>query len=397
MSNKRYREAWAAHLGAALPFLIRNLGDAIGGDFNTLSDLTSAATTDLSFAAPAPDFSIGSVADYAARPSYSAGSDVPSLSIGAREYMASMAVPVQQMQIGPALTAAPAPFFSQRGLPASPLRASGTQFIPQKLSDTFLNKQAGGNMPPPSAIEVPRLPGRQGGPLEPAPVLTIPMRQACTTCGGDPNLELRSQRGDVEKSIKTEQQQLQRQTLEQQREEITRYQQEEQRGERTTDQEIRDKLALLDQINQEIASQQQGGVDGAERGYVQTGIPPSGSQPRFLDLLRTNLSGFVKDLTSGGECSAVLAKFGVPLNVAAAICLGYQQVKGDAKAITKWAENLVGSGAQGGSPTVIMPPPPPPPPQQVRFCMNCLDQNSALKFMSGQGSDGCFLEEEEHG
>src|SRR5258708_6423384 len=127
---------------------------------------------------------------------------------------------------------------------------------PQKLSDMFFNRQSGG-APPASPTEIPRLPGRQGGPLEPAPVLTIAQRQACPTCGGDPNLELRAQRGELEQSIKTEREQLQTQTRQQQREQISRYQEGEQRGEPTTDQEIRDKLALLEQINQEIASQQQ--------------------------------------------------------------------------------------------------------------------------------------------
>jgi hypothetical protein len=270
--------------------------------------------------------------------------------------------------------------------------APGKMAIPQKLTDMFFNKQSGGP-PPASPTEVPRLPG-QGGPLE-IPHLTVGQRQGCTTCGGDPNLELRAQRGELERSIKTEQEQLGRQTIEQQREQIGKYQEEEQRGERTTDQEIRDKLALLDQINQEIASQQ-GITNGAASPTGTTPLTLSGSQPTFLDLLRANLDGFVKDLVHGGECAAVLTKFKVPLPVAGALCLGYQQVKGDVKAITKWAQDLVGPGPQGGVPMVVTPPPPPPPPQAVRFCMNCIDQNSALKFMSGQGSDGCFLEEEDH-
>jgi hypothetical protein len=258
--------------------------------------------------------------------------------------------------------------------------------IPQKLSDMFLNRQSAD-----PRTTVPVTPAQPGAAPHEAPTLTLEMRNQCTTCGGDPLGELRAQREDVQHSINVEQGQKRTQQLRAQREEITHFQESEQRGEETTDQQIRDKLALLDQINQEIASQA-----GSTTPTQQSIGVPSGSQPTFLDLLRTNFQGFVNDLIHGGECAAVLAKFHVPLPVASALCLGYQQIKGDARAITKWAQDLV--GRQGGSPMVVTPPPPPPPPQQVRFCMNCLDQNSALKFMSGQGSDGCFLEEEEiHG
>jgi len=178
-------------------------------------------------------------------------------------------------------------------------------------------------------------PGEQGG------------DGTCPTC-----TTLSHQKGELEKSITTEQQQLQQQQVQQNEQQIQQFQQQEnlqQQGFQQTNQQIENsiaqKLQLLQQINQQIANAKQQVVQQIPPGQQ---IPPELLQPS---------QGTVPSVQMG------------PME----------------------------------SPTQLPAPQPSMSPQQpqqsghlndltpITFCITCASIADALKFQSGQGSENCEL------
>ena len=193
--------------------------------------------------------------------------------------------------------------------------------------------QGGGSGVPPM--------GPQGGSLPPPAPLTVPTLQTCTTCGyvdpNDANL-LRGQQGELENSIKVEQQQNLLKQVGQQQHQIDDLRQQESQplDSRDIPRELAQKQQLLDSINQELAG-------GQPQPNPQTQNPTDGSS-------------------------------GVPT-------LNYQPVP-------------IGptSPSSGGQPEMFMQKPPtenPPPgaPGQVKFCVVCTSQSESLKFLNGEPSE----------
>jgi hypothetical protein len=246
---------------------------------------------------------------------------------------------------------------------------------------TFPGPQPG-SLPSPQ----PTFPGPQPGSL-PSPQPTFPGPQPGTLPQPDPlTLKLRLQR-DLER----EQQQLQEQQLTQEQQQIERFEEleQQQQSSEQIEQTIREKLALLQTLNEQIAQTQQSSSELQTTVQQQQQITPQvASGPSFVGVLGENFQRFLSDLQSGAECATVFAEFGVPPVVAAGLCLAYQKVKGDARQLSQWAQQVWQSLTSGEQQTQ-----PQPKPNPVQFCVTCESPEDALKYQSGQGSASCYLVE----
>jgi hypothetical protein len=255
-----------------------------------------------------------------------------------------------------------------------PSRTSGNQVvvIGQQASDRggplTIGQAGGGGFKP-------------GG--QPVPVLDT--TKPCGACG-----EIRHQIEDVQQSIKLERQQQTAQKLEQSRELIDEIKTRERVGDTTNiDQQIQQKLDLLDSLNLQLAQQEN---DAREEVFShpenllqpqQNPLPPA---PTLGQITKQNLLKYLDEAKGTVTCVATLTKLGIPSPLAMAVCAGYQQVKGDAREVEHFVTGLhdmiFGHGAAQ---------PPPQPAKPMEFCVTCESAEDALKYQSGEGTTGCYL------
>ena len=290
---------------------------------------------------------------------------------------------------------------SQRGGPPAPpatvsdtvLRGPGPQPFGLPSARSITVRQQGGR--PPTAPPPFTPPGPQGGP-DNVPTLTLEQRQGCTTCG-----QISRDIETLKTSIQTERSQQQEQTLQQQESQIESYQQQEsgqQPQQAPLDRQIADKIALLQELENELAQAQAGAGGGfpssppslppSQPGQV---VPTVQQAPSFGD--------FLKSIGEEAGCAKILSTLGIPAPAAFAICAGVQALVGDTKKLEQYARKLYDAltspGGQGGGrgvPTVISTPPPPLPTPAIRMCMICESAEDAVRWQAGEPTSGCAVE-----
>lgn len=303
--------------------------------------------------------------------------------------LAPIALPVLQPTVNfnpPPATPGTVPLKYQPGMTVGDI-VKGISPQPAPLPGSQpLSTGQGGSPPPPPAPTSP-------GPQPPVPHISAEQRAGCTTCS-----QIRSQIDELKSSIDVEQQQQQQQKLRQQEQQIQSYKAQEagqQPQSGTLDQQIQDKLRLLDQLNAELADAQ------AQQIPAGTPLPPSPgsspapspSSPSMLDELRklvADAEQAAKNIPSRiveGYLHEVFPLLSDALTKKLADAISVLTPPGMVAKLNQLLNPYFGS-----SPVIPATPAPPPPPQMVRVCMVCDSTEDAVRWQAGEPTSGCHIE-----